>query len=74
MIGWLRGLFRRRPPPLAPGARELVMHLADRFYRPVCGVPWSPADPITTEGRVVTCEKCKTYVRRQEIARIAKKR
>lgn len=73
MIGWLRDLLgRRRPAPLAPAARELLMHLMGPMAHALCGEPWGPAAPLTIEEKAVTCPKCKRMVQRRAIDRIAK--
>lgn len=71
---WLRDLFRPAPPPVAPHARPRVMHFAGPQMQPVCGVPWSPADPVTVEGKVVDCIACRRMVKRLEIDRLFKRR
>lgn len=74
MIRWLLDLLRRPAPPVAPHARPRVLHLAAQQMQPACGVPWSPADPVTIERHAVDCLACLRVVKRLEIDRLCKRR
>lgn len=50
------------------------MHLMGPSFTTRCGVIWSPANPISAELRVVTCQRCKRIGFHENIDRIAKRR
>jgi len=71
----LLGLGEGQPEqPDASKARALTMHLMGAVGRSRCGAPWTPADPLTIELKVVTCKRCWAIGQREQIARIAKRR
>jgi len=75
VIRWLRHLFRPAPPPVAPNARPRILHLSDgRQMQPACGVPWSPADPVTIETKAVDCIACRRLAKRLDVDRLFKRR
>jgi len=74
VLDLIRDLLRPARPPVAPHARPRVLHLAGSQMQPACGVPWSPADPVTIEGKAVECLACRRVVRRREVDRLFKRR
>jgi hypothetical protein len=70
---WLREKLGLTPPA-PPGPPEPVMHLLGPGLRPVCGVEYGPAAPITVELSMVRCEACLVVGRRRQISVVARRR